>query len=90
MTACSALGGRPILVGVGVGGREILVKLDALAELDDEVQVSLRVVFDTVIKRENGRITCIAQHMRQRDVSVTWTYSSSYSHDFDRLGRDPG
>ena len=72
MTACSALGGRPILVGVGVGGREILVELDALAKLDDEVQVSLRVVFDTGIKRKDGaRIICIAQHMMQRDVSVT-------------------
>jgi len=88
MTACSALGGRPTLVGVGVGGREILV----LAKLDDddEVEVSLRVVFDKGIKRENGRITCIAQHMRQRDVLVKWTYSSSYSHAFDRLGLDPG
>lgn len=91
MTACSALGGRPILVGVGVGGREITVELDVLAELDDDVEVSLRLVFDKGIERKDGAcITCIAQHMMQRDVSVTWTYSTSYSYDFDRLGWDPG
>lgn len=38
ITACSALGGRPILAS-GIGGRCILVDGAARAELEEEVEV---------------------------------------------------
>jgi hypothetical protein len=80
MTACSALGGRPTLVGVGIGGREMLVEPATLANLDEEVEVYRRATFKKGTRREDGcpRITYSNQHSRQRDCLVIWTHGSSY------------
>jgi hypothetical protein len=53
MTACSALGGNPTLLDVGVGGREILVELATLAKLDEEVEVQRNNLFERGINRED-------------------------------------